>query len=118
MKVCRKCGEMFNYNEGEDWKKDCLPCWLKEKNGEKKAAPKHVYETRGAEKILRDEIKALKMKIFNMESEMRWQAMNTKPSSQFDAATLKRIRMLVHPDKHGNSAMSNEITQLINKLIN
>ena len=122
MKACRKCGGMFNYNDGEEWKRDCLPCWIKEKNGEKKAPNEskfsggHLHEEK-----LQEQVRQLTSRVRKLQDEnatLRFQVHYGKPSGQFDADTLKRIRMLVHPDKHGNSAMSNEITQLINKLIN
>ena len=45
-------------------------------------------------------------------------AQHKRESSAFDIETLKRIRILVHPDKHNNSKVALQISQKINQMIN
>ena len=44
-------------------------------------------------------------------------ARNSRPTvsnGNVDQAMLKKMRMLCHPDKHGNSAIATEVTQYLN----
>jgi len=120
MKACSKCSAMFGYNEGEEWKKICIDCWKLEKNGK---APKKATTVKGQsyEQVLEKRIRQYEADIQALRFENAFLKKNTGPifgGKNISNEDLKRIRMLVHPDKHGNSAMSNSMTQLINKLIN
>lgn len=120
MKECGKCGGLFEYNDGEEWKKICINCWRADKN-KQNVKPAAAARGRLYEDVLQDRIVAyekmisdLRVKNANLQRDLAFGGVSQKISKE----DLKRIRMLVHPDKHGNSAMSNSMTQLINKLIN
>ncbi len=66
------------------------------------------------ESLLLDEIANWKGRALTAEQSLV--ALKARAAA-LDLETLRRIRMLVHPDKHGGSALANEITQTLNDWI-
>jgi hypothetical protein len=100
---CQKCGDRFERDAGETWKKLCLDCWKDSK----------AKQESGAENLLRAQLSALRERLYRAEV----RAQQLEQRGQFDADELKTLRRLCHPDRHGNSEASNRLTQKINNLL-
>ena len=92
--TCKQCGDTFWRDEGEEWKRLCLDCWLEKKRKED-----------GREAELQQEIEQLRVSLANARRE----AASARPL--LDRRFIKRIISLTHPDKHGGSETATEITQ-------
>ena len=103
---CASCNEEFWREEEESWKRLCLACWKRSKKAESTGDRQANYRSEAAYWRRRAE-----------EAESRLRAASVPAVMSIDLATLKRIRMLVHPDKHGDSAAANQVTQVINGMI-
>lgn len=109
--TCTRCNSSFWRESDQHWKHLCLDCWKESK----KAKP--VYSTgnrdTGKEDRLRADLSHWRVRATLAEAKL---AAHTC-TAQFDLATLKRIRNLCHPDRHGNSQSANDVSQLINRMI-
>ena len=92
--TCKQCGGTFWRDEGEEWKRLCLDCWLEKKRKED-----------GREAELQQEIEILRSNL----ATARREADAARPL--LDRKFIKRIVALTHPDKHGNSKVATEVTQ-------
>lgn len=88
MPNCRVCGQIAGE---EAWRTLCRRCYAANKRAE-------LEELQG-------ELAAAQRRIYELERRPRADAPTLKPDQ------IKRLIMLCHPDKHGNSKVSNEITQ-------
>jgi hypothetical protein len=107
-----ECGSVFWREPHETWKRHCLDCW-------KESRSQPAYTSSGnrdtaIEDRLRRELDGWKLRAQRAETSL---ARHTCPPAALDLETLKRIRLLVHPDKHANSQAANQVTQQINELI-
>lgn len=82
-KTCGQCGSEFSFNFGEEWKKICLECWLKNKNKEREQYKYKQSSNPGS---------------------------NQPKAKTIDPNMLKILIMLCHPDKHNNSQASTKAT--------
>lgn len=90
---CSRC--CLPFHRDVDWRKLCPPCFK---------------ETRGWDlKEVDAQFVAVQVDLHNfmLTSDA------TKPSAGLDAATIKRLIMLCHPDRHDNSAEANAVTALL-----
>ena len=92
--TCKQCGDTFWRDEGEEWKRLCLDCWLEKKRKED-----------GREAELQQEIEQLRVSLANARREVA----SARPL--LDRRFIKCIISLTHPDKHGGSETATEITQ-------
>ena len=85
---CTKCG--YEFYADADWKRICIACWRASKNGAASSGNERALVDH-----LRSENAALRAELgrAGMPNEM-----------------LDRMIRLCHPDRHGNSAASNEVT--------
>lgn len=112
---CQKCGTTFYAADDEGWKRLCLPCW---KTNNLTPKPSQTSKSDNAEVMrLRSELTMAKIRIQSLENQLRAQQ-NKRPSVlQFSEGELKRLRILVHPDKHAGSPMATAMSQKLNELL-
>ena len=110
--ACQKCGSIFWRQEHETWKKLCVSCWKESRQFTHTTSSGDRYS--GIDQRLRQELAEWRSRAERAERSL---AAHTCPPTALDLATLKRIRLLVHPDKHGGSAVATEISQRINQMI-
>lgn len=109
---CTKCDSEFWRDDGQHWKKLCVSCWRESKTQTFTASSGDRYS--GIDQRLRLELAEWRSRAIRAETSL---AAHTCPPAAIDLQTLKRIRLLVHPDKHGGSAVATEISQRINQMI-
>ena len=90
--ICKTCGSEFERDEA--WKKVCLPCWKKTNKRASSKAP--------------DEVAKLRLRVLVLEQQIR--AYRLFRSSRIEPEMLRRLTMLCHPDRHGNSEASTKAT--------
>lgn len=112
MTSCYKCSEIFWREDDESWKRLCLTCWRESKT--QPAYTSHGNRDTGIDQRLRAELDQWRTRAIRAETSL---ARHTCQPAALDLPTLKRIRALCHPDRHGNSQAANEVSQLINSLI-
>ncbi len=83
-KVCQDCGEKFYVIPDEHWKTVCRFCY------------------RGEQRLKRTVVE-LTRRVRVLEAKLA--------SNGLDTERLGKLIRLCHPDRHGNSSMSNEVTQ-------
>ena len=110
--TCTKCHSEFWREEDQHWKRLCVSCWRESKTQATYTCSGN--RDSGIEARLRADLESWRIRAQRAEQSL---AAHTCPPAALDLATLKRIRALCHPDRHGNSAMSNEISQRINQMI-
>lgn len=113
MANCAKCGVYFYRDDvAEPWKRLCMPCWKAERGIEDrpKVAPKKNPNDTFAELTI------LRARVNRLEIELATERLR-KPAGGVDKAMLKKMRLLCHPDKHGDSAVATEVTKYINSLL-
>lgn len=89
---CRDCGQMFN--PAKDFHSVCWTCWH-ENAGDNADSPRIVIAK------LRDELERLQCRLAQPRPPV------------LDAAAIRWIIQLVHPDKHDNSSISNAVTSTL-----
>ena len=95
--VCQDCGELFYVTSEERWKRVCRFCYRREMD-----ARKHVP-------LLEREIARLRQEIAELTYKLNFKAGKTKVD--LDAARLRQLLQLCHPDKHKGSKTATVITQ-------
>ena len=93
---CCVCGEMFYRDASEYWKKMCLDCYVSKKKEEERK-DKEEYRI-----------------ITNLRREnhfLKEQLKNKQKIPVLDKITIKGLISLCHPDLHGNSQKSNDVTK-------
>jgi hypothetical protein len=96
--TCQKCGNSFN--QDEPWKKICLPCWQKSKRQEK-----------GFSYGDDSELLSLRRENLVLRQQLRTYQLFQKPEPRIEPEMLRRLTMLCHPDRHGNSEASTRATK-------
>lgn len=131
-KKCPRCKEIFKVHVLDNWKRICLACWKKEKRAAESFSSRSSQQTRSTNNFDNEfeakiEINRLKMELRAKELELQmtkmelFSAKRQQPASrnsQFTPEELKRLRMLCHPDRHGNSELSNKMTKKLNEILN
>lgn len=102
---CNSCGVMFSYEQGEEWKKICLACWVRNKN------KRDEQNFKFREKQREESKKAWEEQFFRYGF-----GGGAAPSrgSSFEQEFQENIRallMLCHPDKHNGSPLATRVTQ-------
>lgn len=110
--ICTQCDAEFWRDDDQHWKRLCLDCWKESKRQTFTASSGDRYS--GIDQRLRQELATWKERAIRAENSL---AAHTCQTAALDLQTLKRIRLLVHPDKHGGSAVATEISQRINQMI-
>lgn len=99
---CIACGAPFVREPHEVWKTRCLSCWKRSKG----------YDTKTSSFRNDAELEQWKRRALAAEAKLK-----TDNQQLFDLATLKRMRILVHPDKHSGSQLATELSQIVNAAI-
>ena len=97
---CTKCG--CDFERDEAWKPLCLPCWKKE-NRPKKSSGSGTP----------DELARLHLKVLVLEQQVRAYQLFQRPAPRIEPEMLRRLTMLCHPDRHGNSEASTKATAFL-----
>ena len=97
--ICKTCGSEFERDEV--WKVLCLPCW-KKANKPNRASSKAP-----------DELTKLRLKVLILEQQIRAYQLFQKPAPRIEPEMLRRLTMLCHPDRHGNSEASTKATAFL-----
>lgn len=95
-KHCTSCGAPFRVGEDEDWKRLCLPCWVRTKRS---APPPGGQGILGELRLAQDEIKRLKASL----AEER-----TRRGIPDDM--MRMLILLCHPDRHSGSVAATKAT--------
>jgi hypothetical protein len=106
---CKSCGCNFHREDNEKWKKLCFECWKKQKNN----TASGIIENRlvAENKKLIDDYNQLVNEYNNLLNEYgRFKSTNNNQLSQ---ELISKLIRLCHPDKHGNSDTSNDVTKLL-----
>ncbi len=100
-KRCATCGAAFYVDPGDDWKTLCLPCWKKTKAKDSGGAP---FWTPADTKLLRlsAENDALAAEVAHLRAAL------AEARTELDPDALRLLRQLCHPDRHNNSAASQQ----------
>lgn len=101
-KPCEQCGRMFGYCAGDDWKRLCLTCWKSSKREAEGRVDPVAYRL-GFDR--------------GYEAGRLAARSEAPPRSTLDPEMGKRLRMLCHPDRHGNSQMATIVTQWLNQVL-
>lgn len=101
--TCKRCKCSFHRAESEGWKRLCLECWV--------ATKRHREE--GSADHLQAELSSWRARALSAERSLA----ERQSGPSIDLQMLKRIRMLVHPDKHGGSRAATEVSQAVGELI-
>lgn len=109
---CTRCHSEFWRDEDQHWKRLCVSCWRESKTQSAYTSSGDRYT--GIDQRLRQELAEWRSRAERAERSL---ASHTCPPAALDLQTLKRIRLLCHPDKHGGSAVATEISQRINQMI-
>ncbi len=81
-----------NLPTGADWKSLCHACYIAKKKTE-------------------TEVNEFLLKYFQLENDRLKALLAQQAAPTLDAARIKQLLMLCHPDKHDNSSLSTEITK-------
>jgi len=82
----------------------CLPCWKKDREYDmSKADTAHI--------LLQNHMRRLMLLYDHVENT---RARSSNSGSSLSDKQIKRLLILCHPDKHDNSEMATEMTQLLN----
>jgi hypothetical protein len=122
---CEDCGRALPA-DNPYWKLKCLSCFKRSKRVEEhqitaqaRATPElqlrydHLYEQ--YRKLIVVAMEAAQQ-VEALERELktaRQQKATPEPSLSFGKDMLKKLLLLCHPDKHANSALSNEVTRYL-----
>lgn len=101
--TCKLCKCSFHRAENEVWKRLCLECWIEAKR----------QREEGSTDRLRAELSSWRARALSAERSLA----EHQSGPSLDIQMLKRIRMLVHPDKHAGSRAATEVSQVIGELI-
>lgn len=99
---CSDCGAIFDREPQETWKRLCLECW----RYKKEASGGIRYQSGRVDleaQLLRAQLDAAQKEVAEL-----------KRGRVLPLDMLKRLRILVHPDKHGGSAVAHEMSVYIN----
>lgn len=99
--TCIDCGADFERETTETWKKRCLDCWKLSKAGHKTDDPE------AAAKWYRKGFEAGRATAM---------AENRDGGATLDVERLRELLQLVHPDRHGGSALAVRVTQWLLEL--
>ena len=126
--VCVRCGGALA-DDTPDWADKCRDCFIdfkrEERANETQALLKRALEAENKVDIakrlvtqLQSDLRAAQGQLRAAQGKVGVQATPVAGASGLDRATLERMRRLCHPDKHANSQAANEVTALINELLN
>lgn len=106
--TCDLCGQHFERQPSEGWKRKCQPCWQAGKRG----APAGARRIGGKSEVdhLREQIECLRAELSIARMAAGIARMNASPAA-LPADMLRRLLHLCHPDKHGNSRAATTATQ-------
>jgi hypothetical protein len=94
--ICPQCNHTFDRDES--WKRICLNCWIENKRREEGGARKQQRRHDGG---------------FRNQCQ---QQSPTPAMPTIERHMLRRLILLCHPDKHGNSMVATEVTSWLLKL--
>lgn len=114
MRRCQTCNDYFD--ELGAWQKICKPCFAKSKQAERARTDERADELDSEKTKLTVQNSALIQRIHELEDQLYILKKNNN-NNVFTPDLLKKIRMLVHPDKHNNSELSLNVSKTLNSLI-
>ena len=127
--VCVRCGGDLPA-DAPSWQDKCRDCFIsfkrQEREDETQALLKRALEAENKVNIAKRLVMQLQGELRKKEGELRAaqgkvgipKAAPVAGASGLDRGTLERMRRLCHPDKHANSQAANEVTALLNQLLN
>jgi hypothetical protein len=111
--TCSECMRLFERGESESWKRRCLDCWRRSKTTEKASTP-DPYATgyaAGRAEGLAERMAAHQRGFEAGRAYGRAEAARSAPAvSAIDKTRVRQLLQLVHPDRHGGSALATEVT--------
>jgi predicted nucleic acid-binding Zn-ribbon protein len=118
--ACCDCGNHFERNADEHWRRRCIPCYRKSKRAESVSKPADSYWS--------DRAAAAESKAAVLQRQLEQQALTirqlaalqaARPASSLDrelAENWRSLIQLVHPDRHGGSQGATRLTQWLNDI--
>ena len=95
---CEHCGRpAIHRDEEEDWKTKCIFCWKADEDYE--LTMSELYALRLEEELVK------------LNQEMVYRTVTAQKNAQFTKKELGNLLRLCHPDMHGGSKLSTEVTQ-------
>jgi hypothetical protein len=113
---CYKCPATFSRATDQQWRKQCMECWIKEKNAKAQADQKQAEREALRQKLEEDFKRQQQQQRQQAYSRAPRSAAPQEPQTFIPADMLKRLIMLCHPDKHAGSALSTSITKQLLEL--
>ncbi len=109
MRPCNSCGVELP-EDFPAWRKVCIACFKRAKQDEVAELKRSLHEAE-----LRLEREKAKAKRALYEAELLLRSVGTTADAfvDLDRAMVTRILSLCHPDRHGNSASSNDVTRYL-----
>lgn len=125
---CKLCGDPLP-DDSPAWAKLCRSCFIKSKQEEREATEqsllKRALDAENKVDIAKRTVLLMQVELRKKEGELRAargqvgiQKAPVAGASGLDRHTLERMRRLCHPDRHGNSPAANEVTTILNQLLN
>lgn len=105
--TCSECMRLFERGESESWKRRCLDCWRRSKTTEKASTPDPYASGYAAG---RAEGLAERMAAHQRGFEAGRAHGRAEAVGAVDKTRVRQLLQLVHPDRHGGSALANEVT--------
>ena len=120
---CTTCGGSFERESHEDWKRLCIPCFIKKKRGDEGfSSVVTPWEAPNPLKAENNKLIAQNMslvinndllmrKVTDLQSTLNAaRGSATHPAGKFIKENIKALLLLCHPDKHGNSKRATAVT--------
>lgn len=97
--ACTACGDAFWREDSETWKVRCYSCWKARRWQQATSADRSSFDNEFSRGYAAGRAAAL------AEA-----AMATPAVTAIDKNRVRQLLQLAHPDRHGGSALANEIT--------
>lgn len=94
MSFFKECIELFDTASGEKYKTRQQACFIDSNE---------------------NQLERLQHKVARLESELEVVRLQLTETKSLEGKMLKRLKQLCHPDKHGNSALSNSVFSELNR---
>ena len=110
LNYCESCGSSFYVQDGQEWKRLCLPCWRANKRSEQGYWSPTVQLCNDLARA-EAELTVARDRIGILE-----QALAQRANVELDPSMLRLLVQLTHPDKHNGSPAAAKAAAYLNDL--
>lgn len=115
--TCKCCGKPFPRENAKAWAKECVGCWKVGKGYELAIGDKAFINLQEAYEELQKKLDEATKHIETLEAKANGgKASRWVGGTTLDGQRVKDLIKLCHPDRHGNNALSTEVTKWLNSL--